>query len=282
MYHLRHRYPLPEGAASCSPRTREAVEEARRRLDENSQGLTFDAPTHTYYLDGRELRNVSSIVHHFAPFDSDKVALGCSRNPKSKYFGMTPEEIKATWAHDADLGTQVHAFAEACCLWCQGRGDAIEPEYRDRISPEGLKACTPKEAAAAMWWDGIDLSRYAVVAKETRIVNRSLGYAGTFDLLLFDSLTERFCIRDYKTNGDLLGKGSGHLKAPLTNITNNDIGRYTVQQSLYMIELENLGLPIADMSLVWLREGSCQEVELSLAYANQIYLAVQKMQLTKQ
>lgn len=280
--HLKYKYPFPEGAASCSPHARAAVEAARMKLEQNASGLSFDAPTHTYSLDGKELRNVSSIVNHFAPFDADKVALGCSKNPRGKYYRMDPEDIKAIWDSNAAAGTQVHAFAEACCEWSRGRGDLIEPEYRTRITAEGLAAVSPKEAAAAMWWESLDLARYAVVAKETRVVNRSLGYAGTLDLLLYDTLTEKFCLRDYKTNEELLGKGYGHLKAPLSNIPNSEVGRYTVQQTLYMIQLENLGIEVGDMSLVWLKENDCQEIALSLIYANQIGRAVKDMNLTKQ
>lgn len=277
--HLRHRYPYPQDSPSLSSSAAAAVEQARKKLEENTAGLVFDAPSHTYTLEGRVLHSVSSVVGRFAPFDADKVAEGCSRNPRGKYYGMEPEAIKQIWAENAAHGTQVHAFAEACCLWCQGRGDLIDPEYRARITPDGLLSCSPHETAAVLWWDSLDLSRYAVVAKETMVVNRLLGYAGTFDLLLYDTLTGRFCIRDYKTNADLLSKGSGRLKAPLTNIANCEVGRYTVQQTLYMIVLEMLGIPVGSMSLVWLREGSVEEVALDCVYASQIFRAVEQLRL---
>ena len=79
--------------------------------------IEFDEPTHVYRIQGQsDLVSVTTFVGKlFPPFDADAVIekMVKSKNwPKSKYFGMSPEEIKATWQGSADLGTRLHADIE--------------------------------------------------------------------------------------------------------------------------------------------------------------------------
>ena len=265
-------------STSALPMVVETVMETNQRLADASAGLRFDPEPHKYYLGGRELRSVSSIVEHFAPFDAMATALRCSINPRHKHFGKKPEEIVALWAEEgrqaAEAGTKVHAFAEACCSYLCGREDEIDPEFRDRVTSEGLAAVTPKEEAVAMWWTEKDWSRYAVVAKETRVVNPSLGYAGTFDLLLYDLYNRNFRIDDYKTNKDLERWFGDYLLAPLSMIKSNDLGKYTVQQTSYTIVLRNIGLHVAANELIWAKEGGYHVYELPMEYDRVIQYAI--------
>ena len=259
----------------------EQVQWARRRLSDASAGLTFDPEEHRYFLGGRELRSVSSIVEHFAPFDSVAVARKCSANPKHPLFGQSPEEIIAQWNlkrdNAAEAGTKVHAFAEACCSFLLGEEDKIEPELRERITEEGLVAVEPKEIAAALWWAETDWTRYAVVAKETRIVNPELGYAGTFDLLLYDIHKRTYPVRDYKTNEDLYKWYGDKLLPPLDFMRSNDIGKYTLQQTSYTIQLRNIGIPVDSNELVWLKEEQYENVALEMRYDRAISYAIRQL-----
>lgn len=258
-----------------------AVQDANQRLADSAMGLEFEPEEHVYTFHGRKMASVSSIVEQFGTFDAMAKAISCSKNPKHEHFGKEPEEIVAIWEQAgreaAADGTLVHEFAEACCLYLQNREEEIEEKFRDRITPDGLAAISPKEMAAAAWWTNNDWARYAVVAKETRIVNPELGYAGTFDLLLYDTYNMTFPVRDYKTNKDLYRWFGEMLVPPLSMIKDNDIGKYTVQQTLYSIELRNLGLPVSSNELVWLREDGFQTVSLPTNYEKVIVYAVRNL-----
>lgn len=274
MYHLR-KDPRQEATA----RTAEGkIGRANERLADSSAGLVFEPEPHRYLLGGKEIRNVSSIVERFAPFDSRAKAEAVSKNPRHPLYGKTPEEIIAVWEDKrdraAEAGTRIHAFGEACCLWMTGKEDQIDPEFRDRITSEGLAAIDPKETACAMWWASLDWGRLAVVAKETRIVNTELRYAGTFDLLLYDIVDTVYRQKDYKTNEDLYKWHGEWMKPPLNILKSDDIGKYTVQQTLYAIQLGNIGLKVASSDLIWLREESFVEVPIDLGYSKIISYAV--------
>lgn len=241
------------------------IDDALMRLRDSVQGLTFEPEEHKYMFAGKQIPSVSSVIERYAPFDRMAVASGCSRNPHSEYYGMNVDNILSTWEAVANAGTAVHAFGEACYLFTIGRESDIEEQFRNRITAEGLAAESPKEEAVARWWAEQDWSRYAPVAKETRIYNPELLYAGTFDLLLFDAQTRKFAIRDYKTNKDLFKWVSGRWLGGQFNkvLKDNDEGKYTLQQNMYSIQLRNIGLDVDDIRLVWLKEDrSWQEVNI--------------------
>ena len=245
-------------------------EAALEILQDSSAGLVFEPEEHRYFLGGRELRSVSSIVEHFAPFDAVTVAARCSTNPRHEHFGKSVEEIIAIWEENgrqaANEGTEIHAFAEACYLYMLDREDEIEDAFKDRIKPDGLLAIKPKEIAAARWWSEADWRRYVPVAKETRVVNPMLGYAGTFDLLLYDMYNMFFVDKDWKTNKDLDRWYGDMCLPPLSMLKSNDIGKYTIQQTLYTIELRNLRLPVNANVLIWLKDNGYEERPLEMNY----------------
>lgn len=272
-------------ATASLPIIRRIIDDANRRLADASQGLVFNADEHRYFLGGREMRSVSSIVEHFAPFDALATARRCAVNPKHEHFGKQPEEIVAIWdaagREAADAGTKLHAFGEACELYLADREDEIDPQFRDRITEDGFVATNPKEEAAARWWTEQPWDSLAVVAKENRVVNPLLGYAGTFDLLLYDIKRQGFALKDYKTNKDLHRWFGDYLLPPLRMIRNNDIGKYTVQQTLYTIQLWNIGINVISDDLVWLCDakdcGVYEEVPIDLKYHKVINWAVSQL-----
>lgn len=86
--------------------------------------IRFVEDTHTYYVDGSkdryEYTSTTKLVHSlFKPFDADEV-IGKMRRSKnwenSKYYGQTPDEIKAGWEQNRDSaaksGTAMHQIIE--------------------------------------------------------------------------------------------------------------------------------------------------------------------------
>lgn len=267
---------------------REVTEYARQRIDDvlqtlsdSTQGLEFDPVLHRYVLGQRELPSVSSIVERFAPFDAQAKALSVSKNPKHKLYGKSVEEILALWEENknaaATAGTEMHEFGEACYSFLVGNLEEIPERLMCRLGEQGLVAESPKEVACALWWAEMDWNRYKPVAKETRIANPELNYAGTFDLLLYDTLNDRFALRDYKTNEDLYKWYGDYLQAPLNTIRSNDIGKYTLQQTSYVIELENIDIDVQDASLIWLKQNEYENVPIDLRYAKLIRYALAQL-----
>lgn len=258
------------------------VDAARRLLTDASEGLVFEPIEHKYMLGEREMTSVSVMIKHFAPFNATKAAEGCSKNPNHDLYGKSVQEIIAIWEEKRDAaaaaGTEVHEFGEACCLFWQGREAEINEKYRERILPEGFAAQSPKEEAVVKWWNDLDPDRYIVVACEGRIVNPILCYAGTFDLLLYDMVDKTFLLKDYKTNEDLFRSFGATMEAPMTPLNNDDIGKYTMQQNMYGMQLDNIGIQTSIMHLIWLKsDGNYQEVELPNTCRSLIKYALEQL-----
>lgn len=263
MYFLKRKPEPPAYLNDPESEAASAIKMATQLLADSAAGLRFDADRHEYFLGGRRIPCVSDIVEWYAPFDSVGVAEKCSKNPKHEHYNKSINEILAIWEQNrdraAEAGTQIHEFGEACFLYMSYRDEEIAPEYRDRIKPEGFAAVIPKEEAVARWWDELDTDRFILIAKETRVVNPVLHYAGTFDLLLYDLEEHCFVLKDYKTNEELFKSYGSKLRPPLSLIKADSHGKYTLQQNLYRIQLENIGIKVGMMDLIWLKESGQPE-----------------------
>lgn len=266
MFFLQNRTLLGQTADSRR-RAADITAYTRQLLADSAEGLCFNPENHTYFIGDIRIPCVSDIVEWFAPFDSEAMAERCSKNPAHKLFGKTIEEILSIWKEKgtqaAEMGTQVHEFGEVCFHYVRGETEQIPSEYRDRLTDTGLIAVTPKEEAIARWWEALNMERFIPIAKETKIINPVLHYAGTFDLLLYDLAKQCFVLKDYKTNEELFRSYGNKLRAPLSIIDASSHGKYTLQQNLYRIQLLNIGINVEAMELIWLKEdGTFEEVNI--------------------
>ena len=64
---------------------------------ERDSRIVFDEEPHIYYIDGscKDYISATTIIHSFfGKFNADEIIAKCKKNPKSKYFKMTVDEIK--------------------------------------------------------------------------------------------------------------------------------------------------------------------------------------------
>ena len=81
--------------------------------------ILFDEPTHVYTIDGDSgFTSVTTWNHsHFEHFDSDSIIDNMMKSKKwsqNKYYGMTREEIKASWDKNRDEAAEAGAAGTAC------------------------------------------------------------------------------------------------------------------------------------------------------------------------
>ena len=126
--------------------------------------LTFDADTHTYRYDGKEVPGVTRVLE-----------------PISSYAGIPGHILNAA----AERGTYVHAACELL-VWDSLAWDDLDPE------------CRPYVEAFARFLEqsGVDLE-----LTEERVYHPALRYAGTADLIcrLPKRRKMRRAVVDYKT-----------------------------------------------------------------------------------
>lgn len=196
--------------------------------------MEFDEASHTYKVDGQIYDSVTQWVSkQFKPFDADHVIpkmMASHRWPQSKWYGMTPDEIKAAWDANgkeaADLGTQMHAEIEA---YYKGVSTSV--------SMAGFDAFVR------------DHSHLKPFQTEWRIFDRSLKIAGTVDMVFQDG--DKYHLYDWKRCKEFKKYNSFQKSITFDDLPDCNVSHYRLQLSMYKLILErNYGIKITDMYLV--------------------------------
>ena len=72
---------------------------SQKNKHERDDRISFDEPTHTYFVDGSSdgIISTTTLIHeNFPKFDANKV-LKFMKNKKEKYPNMTDQQIKESW-----------------------------------------------------------------------------------------------------------------------------------------------------------------------------------------
>jgi len=198
--------------------------------------LRFTPHDHSYTSispeDTTKWISVTSFISNFKqPFDADKIAEKTSKSKKSKWYGMTPEEIKQAWANESlratTLGTWYHNCRESdiCALETMERHGNTVPIFKP-IEIDGTKF-SPNQKLT----DG--------VYPEHMVYLKSAGLCGQSDLV--EVINGEVHITDYKTNKEIKTEGftnwegiTTKMNFPLAHLDDCNVNHYALQLSLYM------------------------------------------------
>ena len=257
------------------------VTDARRHILREFEDLEFYEDGHRYLLHGKALPSASGIGRRFirAPFDEQKQA---ERFAQRK--GQTPEYWIQQWRQNSfratTLGNRTHAYGESLGYLRAGLPERIHPTMQQQYMPQYgfLAPLHPKEEAVLKFMDELPASMHLVLNEamvysgKNPDASRNLTeqISGTFDMLYYadgtDGLPEGFVILDYKTNANLANQYNRQygrmLKETFAHLTEEDLSLYAIQLSLYALMLEDIGLPVIDRRIVWLRDGAYQIVSV--------------------
>ena len=256
-------------------------EKLRAKIINAFSDLVFVEDGHQYFIGDKELKSVSVVTHFFKPeFNTKEKAQEMYDKYfnaiNHKYYHMYPDEIQKLWEEKAktacEHGSERHEFGESCFYYMIGQYDKILPNYKDRLTEDGgFKAIYPKEDAIVSLYEALPQNIVPILA-ETKVYDKELGYAGTFDILFYnDSPTPNksgLYILDYKTNEDLYKNFNDYLLPPFDKLLNNNLNIYKLQLSLYQNCLEKIGLKTIARRIIWLKpNGTYDKINLE-SYVN--------------
>jgi hypothetical protein len=195
--------------------------------------IKFYPDKHKYVSDdGIDWLSVTSLVSKFKkPFKADEISRKCSVNKKSKWYGMTPEEIREAWKAEANrattLGTWYHNCRESdiCSFQNMERHGHTIPVFKP-IEIDGVKH-SPNQKLT----DGI--------YPEHLVYLKSAGICGQSDLV--EVINGEVHITDYKTNKEIKLEGftdwegvTQKMDSPINHLDDCHINHYALQLSMYM------------------------------------------------
>jgi hypothetical protein len=196
--------------------------------------LKFTAHNHKYVSDDDKTNwlSVTSFIGNFKQaFDADKIAKKCSTNKKSKWHGLTPEEIKEAWKSEANrattLGTWYHNQREndICQIDNMERHGVTVPVFKP-IEREGVKYSPEQKLKEGVY-------------PEHMVYLRSVGICGQSDLV--EVVDGKVHITDYETNKEIKVEGftnwegiSQKMSRPVSHLDDCHLNHYALQLSMYM------------------------------------------------
>ena len=223
------------------------MKQLRINIDDFFKDLSFIEETHKYFVKGEPLKkSVSGLIHKYEfPTDWDKVL-----KQAAEKRGVTPEVEKARWKKEEDfgcaLGTETHLFAEVYAV--------------DRT----LKPKTGHQRAVVNFWN--DLPDFIVpLFLELKMYHKEIMFAGTADLIFYNTKTKQITIGDYKTNKDLFKNFKRQrMQGPFGHLIDCPFNHYQLQLSYYQILLEqylqDTDVKVVGRKLIYLKDSGDYEI----------------------
>lgn len=198
--------------------------------------LKFTPFNHSYTSikdeDSQEWVSVTSFISNFKqPFDADTISVKSSKNKKSKWYGMTPEDIKEAWKAEANRATTLGTWYHNC-----REQDLCELEVIERHGKE-VPVLKPIEVEGIKY--SPDQKLKEGVYPEHMVYLRSAGLCGQSDLV--EVVDGHVHITDYKTNKEIKAESyvswdgkRQKMHPPVAHLDDCNLNHYTLQLSLYM------------------------------------------------
>lgn len=240
---------------------------------ERDKNLVFDEPTHKYTIlvdPDSNYTSVTTINHsHFSHFDADSVINNMMRgrnwNPQNKYWGLTPEQIKAQWAENAasvsGAGTDLHFNIECFMNQELPQGythkDLLENYERD------IATGSPAPNTSEEWGFFLQYIRatpdYKPYRTEWMIYHEDLKVAGSIDMV-YENPDGTLSIYDWKRAKEIKktdGFGKFAITAEIDHLPDTNFWHYSLQLNTYKAILqEKYGKIIKDLYLVRLHPNN--------------------------
>ena len=206
--------------------------------------IKLDESTHKYILEGHKEIDFTSvttcIAAFFETFNKNEVAHKLVTYVK-KYKGRTVKDLICEWDETAQFGTTVHK--------------EIEDYIKLKKIPE-----TDRAIAGIEWLKKyLQKSDYELFS-EVIVYSLELKIAGTIDLIIFDKVSKKYSILDWKTSKSI-STDSYKMKignsAETADLLDCKFNHYALQLSLYRYLLEkNYNLELDDQIIIHLDKNS--------------------------
>ena len=217
---------------------------AERNPHERDSHISFQDEGHIYTIDGEtDFMSVTTWNHrHFKPFDADRIIAGMmSRDSweRSRYFGQTPEQIKAGWDANRDeaaaAGTKLHYDIECYYNGSPQVNDSVEYQYFLNFA-KGNPDLVPFRSEWMLW-------------------DKELRFAGSIDMV-FIKPDGSLMVYDWKRSKGIEKSnrwGDCATTECISHIPDANFWHYSLQLNTYKALVEkNYGYRVSDMRLVCL------------------------------
>lgn len=152
-----------------------------------------------------------------------------------------------------------------------------KPDFCEILKPQYERGFyipySPKQEAISKYWEeAIKVNEIYPLLPEVKMympLGNKYGinevFCGTADITFAYKYNDKWCIllEDYKTNASLysdFNRNNGNMMLPpFDNLVDEALSHYIIQQGLYSMMLENLGIDVISRKLVHLKDDATYE-----------------------
>ena len=196
--------------------------------------IQFFEEGHIYDVDGRrDFVSCTTFIHQFyEPFDADAIIEKMMARPEkwkmSKYYGMTPEEIKALWTYKGDYASHHGTLLHGC----------IEYFYNDML--EAFPYDVPNlfhTQFKSFHSQVVETTGYLPYRTEWTVFDEEHELAGSIDMLFQPDKNDpdTLVIYDWKRSPKLSQKTNRfqNMLAPVDHLPDTSYWHYCMQLNIY-------------------------------------------------
>jgi hypothetical protein len=198
--------------------------------------LEFNEPLHEYSVKGEKLNfSVSKLYQNFTEkTDFDSIAKAIDKRDKLP-DGFT----KIYWDLNSQvslaIGTKAHYFGETF------------------VYNRNLKPTDGYEEAIVKFWKSLP-KHIVPFCMELKMYHKKYKFAGTGDIILYNTKTKKFIVCDYKTNKNLFKNFKKKMMLSIfSHLLDMPISHYKLQLSFYQILFEQTGFEVEARKIIHLK-----------------------------
>lgn len=236
------------------------LKEIRNKIQAVSSEIIFNEKEHRYFYEDKECCPCSYICEMFEESqDFDKIA-----QRSGAKLGVDWKWLRNTWKVKSEIattsGTFNHQYAEDLVHFLQDEEDKVS-NLKDFCLINGYwYPVSPKQIAIYKYfWDMLE-AKEIPFAVEIKLIWKEHLITGTFDLLVYSLRDRGIKIRDYKTNAVLTKDFKKPMLFPFQNFNVEPLSHYTIQQSIYSIMLQEIGINSICKELIWLKDNETYQI----------------------
>lgn len=213
--------------------------------------VTYHDEPHKYYVGGKELISVTTIIHRYQEEFNEKYW----SEVKANEYGLTPKEVVRAWKFINKKGTMkgsaIHDYAENLFL------NKVFPYPKELILNEfGFDPILEEYEITKKHVNRFHSDvkgRLIPIRTEMIVYDPESLIGGMLDILFYNVKTGEFQIWDWKTNKkfDVVMK-SRHFEGKLYMLEDSDLEIYSIQLAMYKLIIEKVtGIKLGKSYVVW-------------------------------
>jgi hypothetical protein len=213
--------------------------------------ITFYDEPHKYYLNGKELISVTTLIHQYQEEFNEEYW----SEYKGNQFGISPVEILRAWKFINKKGTikgsAIHDYGENLF-----QNKIFEYPKQLILNEFGfdpvLKEYNITKKHVDRFYNDVH-GKLIPIRTEFVVYDRESLIGGMLDILFYNVKAREFQIWDYKTNKDFTTEmKSRHLLNELSLIEDCDLELYSLQLEMYKQIIEkNVPIKLGKSYIVW-------------------------------